>query len=1000
MAMMHIVVGCCISIMAAQPDTNITLPSYSVANWWADDKGNHRAVVEVQQSAPAVWVHIPWRRRDLEPERKAVYVFDVATNERVNNVVPLHVGSEYGDIAFQPTSGPGVYHVYYLPYSFPPTRYGQEDPYLPPKDTADKGWREDHKLDTTTLSASPEARIWPRATLVELQACSEFDRFDPMELPATDTELERFLNQYGDRPYLIFPEDRRHNIRMLDAIPVRWLEHGPANAFEGTAQPNEYYVFQVGVYASNDTLKNVRVSFVQLKNAEGEAISADALHCFNMGGVNWKGQPFSKIVNIPVGTVCPLWIGVDVPEDATGTYTGQCMIHVDGSDPESIDIRLSVKGDKLNDRGDSELWRLSRLRWLESTLATDNDVVPPFVPLTKQGNTVSLLNRTVTFDELGLPVQITSNGRTVLSHPVSFNVIKDGQDVAWQVTSQETLIKSPAIISSVTKATATGGGLHMSNNCSIEADGCVQYDLSLSVDDQPVRIRETVLDLPVAEDVATFMMGMGHRGGYRSDTWQWRWSEDHVNNMIWLGDADAGIQLKLLHDTDVFPSVDLKSVGLPDSWHNGGKGRCYIQQHGDTMRVAVRTGSREIKPGLPLTFRFRFLITPFKPLDPAHWQRRIGQDTDKGGNTGWLHHGRRGNPYINYPFATPEDTQQVLDAYRQSWKGLYYTVRELSVYAEELWALRSMGDEILDANSMLVYYDDQAYISSSGGGAPWLQEHLVRGYVPGWSEHLHGSGQFDMAIATTGLSRWHNYYVQGMDYLMKRHGINLLYLDGIGYDRNVTKRIYKVMKRNNPDSWIMLHEGNDFDFMNRGINPAGRHMGNLAYMGDLWFGEFFDYNRSPDYWLVEISGIPFGLMGSMLDYHHYGNPWRGMVFGMTGAWHASQPDIWKLWDSFGIQYADMLGWWSKQCPVQTDNDNIKATVYHRDDASLISIASWAGETVQCRLEYDWQALGMSPSDVQLHAPAITSFQEERTFSADEAVPVEPARGWLLLLQKK
>jgi len=34
----------------------------------------------------------------------------------------------------------------------------------------------------------------------------------------------------------------------------------------------------------------------------------------------------------------------------------------------------------------------------------------------------------------------------------------------------------------------------------------------------------------------------------------------------------------------------------------------------------------------------------------------------------------------------------------------------------------------------------------------------------------------------------------------------------------------------------------------------------------LWFGEGFKYDAmSPEQWLVECSGIPFGLMGDMLE---------------------------------------------------------------------------------------------------------------------------------------
>ena len=63
-------------------------------------------------------------------------------------------------------------------------------------------------------------------------------------------------------------------------------------------------------------------------------------------------------------------------------------------------------------------------------------------------------------------------------------------------------------------------------------------------------------------------------------------------------------------------------------------------------------------------------------------------------------------------------------------------------------------------------------------------------------------------------------------------------------------------------------------------SSANLYLEHFPYLNRLWFGEYFDYNSAPDYWLTEISGIPFGLMGEMLQ--DGGNPWRGMVFGMTG----------------------------------------------------------------------------------------------------------------------
>ncbi len=42
---------------------------------------------------------------------------------------------------------------------------------------------------------------------------------------------------------------------------------------------------------------------------------ADALTCFNCGGMDEKGVPFTKEIDVPAGMVQPLWIGVWIPDD-------------------------------------------------------------------------------------------------------------------------------------------------------------------------------------------------------------------------------------------------------------------------------------------------------------------------------------------------------------------------------------------------------------------------------------------------------------------------------------------------------------------------------------------------------------------------------------------------------------------------------------------------------------------------------------------------------------
>jgi len=78
---------------------------WGVGTWKSTELGNQRAVVEVGESAEAVWLNLPWRRRDPDPAKKAVWVCD-AEGKRVENALAVGVTRESGDVIFQPTAGP------------------------------------------------------------------------------------------------------------------------------------------------------------------------------------------------------------------------------------------------------------------------------------------------------------------------------------------------------------------------------------------------------------------------------------------------------------------------------------------------------------------------------------------------------------------------------------------------------------------------------------------------------------------------------------------------------------------------------------------------------------------------------------------------------------------------------------------------------------------------------------------------------------------------------
>jgi hypothetical protein len=140
-------------------------------------------------------------------------------------------------------------------------------------------------------------------------------------------------------------------------------------------------------------------------------------------------------------------------------------------------------------------------------------------------------------------------------------------------------------------------------------------------------------------------------------------------------------------------------------------------------------------------------------------------------------------------------------------------------------------------------------------------------------------------------------------------------------------------------------------------------------------------------------------MGEMLQ--DGGNPWRGMVYGMTARMPRKQMPqrLWKLWDDFGMQQSRMIGYWSPSCPVRTNHEKVLATAYVRRDKTLISLASWADSTVNCKLHIDWDALHINADRAHVKAIPIEDFQPAADFNPTDTIRIEPGKGWLLILSE-
>jgi len=993
------ILACLIAFAAAVPIAGhaADAAAYSVGSWPAE-LGNHRARVKVSAKADAVWAHIPWRRSDDRPQDKAVIVCDPA-GKQIANVAPIEVGREYGDIVFQ-ADAPGEYSIYYMPFKVTkPEQWQYAVAYDQPASTADPTWLQRSSLTADKLAGGAWKSL-PSAELVDFQARTEFDRLDPMGVIATRAEVDDLLKRSPLKSCLLFPEDRRFPIHMTGYLPQRWISRGPSDEFSGEAARGEYYTFQVGVYAARAAIdsgkegyNDVQVSFGGMRSKSGGEIPPDGFTCFNLMGTDWLGRQMWKSFKVPFGKVRPLWFGLRIPQEtAPGDYTGAIAIKIAGAPQTVLKLGIKVTDEVLEDAGDSDLWRMSRLRWLDSTIGLDDTVVAPYTMLKVTDNGVGCLGRDVRFSRLGLPESMKSGGREILARPIGF-VVETAQGAAKWGATVAAKIASDTGAELVRESAGWSDSFNVKVMTKTDFDGYTNCRLLLEAKND-CEVKDIRLEVPIRRDLATYMMGLGHKGGYRKPEWKWTWDIERANNQIWVGEVDAGLQVKLKGNHETWDISDLKSWGIPESWGNGGKGGCNVVEEGEAVVIRAYSGARAFKKGQTLEYRFGLLPTPVKPLDPKHFSQRyyhsyapVAEAKATGANIINIHQGNELNPYINYPFLTLDKmASYVKTAHDAGMKvKIYYTVRELSNHAAELWALRSLGDEI--------------FTSGPGGGDPWLIEHLGSGYDPAWREKLSDT-ESDAAIRQTGLSRWHNYYLEGLAWLMENIRIDGLYLDGIGYDREIMKRLRRAMDHTRMGSLIDFHSGNEFDFHDLRISPACKYMEQFPYINSLWFGEGYDPNESPDYWLVEMSGIPFGLYSEMLQGG--GNPYRGMLYGMSNrlGWQGDPRSIWKVWDDFGISEAKMIGYWSLSCPVKTGSKDILATVYVKPGAALVAIASWAKDPARIKLDIDWKALGIDIRKADMKAPAVPGFQEAADFQWSGEISVEPGKGWLLLIKSK
>ena len=861
--------------------------------------------------------------------------------------------------------------------------------------------------------------------LLNVKAQTDKDNFIPIN------DVERQYGQKYKNSFLVFAEQRENPIKWDDSLNINWLKNNYSdNPYILNAQPGEYFVFQLGIWATGKDLQNIQVHFSNLKNNNDKIIVSQKLTCFNTGGINYEGKPFVKHINIMAEKVQPLWIGIDIPAEAKGEYSGSISVSAENIPSKNIKIKLVVEGEAMVDHGFSEGKNLSRLAWLNSTAGIDSKITKGYTTVSKTGNTINILGRSVTIAANGLPQNILSyftpsnqsvsaKGESVINAPFHFIIEKENGDIIHlnpgkiQFTDQTPSAISWKVINTSDECDFVCAG-------TLEYDGFADFHLQVKAK-KIINIKDIRLEVSMNKDKATYMMGLNKEGGFRPKEWQWKWDSTKNQDALWAGAVNGGLRIKWKAENYVRPLVNIYySFGplhLPPSWSNDGKGGVNVYEKDNAVMINAYSGERELKKNEQLNYDFELLITPFRAMNKEvqFADRYYHSDKDEsasfipagdslGANIINIHHKKDIYPYINYPYAdiNVNCLKSFIDKAHKDDKRVkvYYTTRELTTNLPELWAFKSLGGEIIYPGPG----NNAKTLIHPNGPDQWLKDNLRNNYIPAWVANFTTgkyAGTRDLSVITTPDSRLNNFYIAGLNWMVKNLKIDGIYIDDCSMDRITIRRARKILDNNRPAPRIDMHSWNHFNEYAGYASCLNLYMDLLPYIDQLWIGEGRNYNTPPDYWLVEIAGIPFGLPSQMLEGG--GNPWRGMVYGITNraGWVLNPPNnIWKFWDQYHIQQKEMIGYWDKNSPVKSSNDSVKATVYKGKQQSIIAIANFGSTDEVTSLKINFQQLELNEANCIFHIPAILNYQNDQQLNSLENINVPAGKGYMIVIENK
>lgn len=758
----------------------------------------------------------------------------------------------------------------------------------------------------------------------------------------------------------------------------------------------------------------IQIAAVPDNEHEITAVDCGDIVCINTDITDKFGKSFKKTVPLEANAIQPLFFIVPANEEHIGkTINSEIVLSTDKSEI-SLPLSLTFTDEAVENNGYNDIKKLSRLTWLNSTRYLDNTVLAPYTVPQVDGNTVKLLGHDIVLGENALPKNIYNY------YDEGVNVMPDIQkallndEMTLSFGSEKVdyeLLKISQDNGLVTVIThGKSDNLSIDVKCKIRYTGAVDYSYTVTALND-VTLDNIIHKTSLSPDCTDYINGLGAVGG-KSKSLHFRWNTEKHHDCLFVGSVNAGIQIKWKAEKYVKPLINIYYKNLPlvvseETWANYGEGTVSFNK--ETSEITTATGKFTMQKGETRHFDFTLHLTPVKPIDyKKHYSTRyshsnhltderkeVDRAAENGLNNVVIHHGNMVHPFINYPFIETERLKALVDyaATKNIGVKVYYTTREHSNHMAEVFAYKALGDEI-------ILRKKGNGISWQNMTSEWLTEYFGETIIPAWQVH-YKKGKYkndhDVSFIVRPNSRLDNYYVEGLDWLVKNIGIKGIYIDDTALDSTTLERAKKVLLQN--DGLIDMHMWNHEEERAGDVSCMNLYIELFPFLDSLWIGEGYPYKKlSPDYLLTEVSGIPYGQTSQMLEGG--GDPFLGMIYGMNNRFGWSYFNalfIYELWDNFGIEESEMLGYWHSKNPVSTGDENVLATVYKKDNSALVCLFNFSDKKHAVNLKIDENLLGFHASSCE--RVYIKKTQRKKKVNLEKSIKLKGKKGIILLLKK-